>query len=122
MAYVRFVFISEITMVLGKARGLTQNGLRRLNVIGMRFVLVPVFIYDCGMENPNEALLDLMRDYRLGQHGVSKLCRAGRTAVYFWLCPPEHKNFQKISDAYLRLLELELGAVRRQRKFRRFII
>lgn len=106
-------------MVLGKAQGLTQMGLRRLNVIGMPLVMAGLFRYDDAMKNPNQALLDLIWDYNLDQHDVSKLCRAGRTAVYFWLCDPEHKNFQKISDAYLRLLELELGAAKRQRKFRR---
>ena len=71
------------------------------------------------MKNPNVELLDLMRWNDLDKHSLRELCHCGRTAVYFWLLPPEHRNFQRISDAYMRLLRLELGEARRQRKYGR---
>ncbi len=66
------------------------------------------------MTNPNQRLIALMRLHNLDQHDIRKLCRCGRTAVYFWTRPPKHTNFQQMSAAYLRLLELELGVRQRQ--------
>lgn len=91
------------------------NWLRRLNGVGMRLALGPMFRYYDAMKNPNAELLNLMRWHGLTQIDVAALCRCSRTTVHFYTRHPSLREFQKIKPAYLRLLKLELGEVRRQR-------
>lgn len=106
-------------MVLPLARRKAGNGLRRLNGIGMRLALACLFRYDDAMKNPNKELLDLMKWHELTQTDVAALCRCGRTTVHFYTREPDSDEFKEIKPAYLRLLNLELGEVRRQRKLGR---
>ena len=85
----------------------------------MRLVLGPVFRYYGSMENPNQELLDLMQWHGLTRVDVAKLCRCGRSTVHFYTREPDKPEFKQIKPAYLRLLKLELGEVRRQQKYGR---
>ena len=72
----------------------------------------PLFRYDGGMKrHPNYKLKALMKRHKLTQLMVAKICRCGRTAVYYWTREVDHKDFTKMSSTHLRLLQLELGAV-----------
>ena len=71
------------------------------------------------MRNKNRPLLSLIKKYKLTHLDVAALCHCCRTTVHYWTRDPDDPTFQVIKPAYLRLLRLELGEVKRQREIPR---
>ena len=61
--------------------------------------------------HPNWKLNAIIRRHKLSKKLIAELCQCGRTSVYCWTRPIDHKDFVKMSSAHLRLLQLELGEV-----------
>lgn len=76
------------------------------------------FRYDGHMRSTNQQLKTIMRRHKLSQRDVQELLGRSRTVVYYWTRKPKEKNYQKMHRSDLRLLQLELGLVKRQTKIR----